>query len=80
MLPSVFYLSLFRVLRKTLPVSPVLPSFFSNIMFVKMIVERCGNILVVVSQIYDRVKSVALWSTNIINWPRTISATVLQLD
>jgi hypothetical protein len=31
----------------------------------KIIVERCDKILVAVSQIFDEVKSVALWSTNI---------------
>jgi len=32
---------------------------------VKIAVERCDEILVAVSQIFDRVKSVALWSVNI---------------
>ena len=32
---------------------------------VKITVERCDKIKVAVSQIFDRVKSVALWSTNI---------------
>jgi hypothetical protein len=32
---------------------------------VKITVERCDKIMVAVSQIFDRVKSVALWSANI---------------
>ena len=32
---------------------------------VKITVERCDKIKVAVSQIFDRVKSVALWSANI---------------
>jgi hypothetical protein len=32
---------------------------------VKIALERCDKIKVAVSQIFDRVKSVALWSTNI---------------
>jgi len=32
---------------------------------VKITVERCDKIVVAVSQIFDRVKSVALWSANI---------------
>ena len=32
---------------------------------VKINVERCDKIKVTVSQIFDRVKSVALWSANI---------------
>ena len=32
---------------------------------VKITVERCDKILVTFSQIFDRVKSVALWSANI---------------
>jgi hypothetical protein len=31
----------------------------------KITVERCDTILVAVSQIFDEVKSVALWATNI---------------
>jgi hypothetical protein len=32
---------------------------------VKITVERCDKIMVAVSQIFDRMKSVALWSANI---------------
>jgi hypothetical protein len=32
---------------------------------VKITVERCDNIKVAASQIFDKVKSVALWSANI---------------
>ena len=32
---------------------------------VKITVKRCDKIMVAVSQIFDRVKSVALWSANI---------------
>jgi hypothetical protein len=46
---------------------------------VKITVERCDKIKVAVSQIFDRGKSVALWSQISENWPRTIRATVPQL-
>jgi hypothetical protein len=46
---------------------------------VKIIVERCDKIKVAASQIFDRVKSVALLSANIRNWPRNIRVTVPQL-
>ena len=36
-----------------------------SVFVVKITVERCDKIMVEVSQIFDRVKSVALWSTNI---------------
>jgi hypothetical protein len=40
-------------------------SALTNRFVVKIIVERCDKIKVAASQIFDRVKSVALWSTNI---------------
>jgi hypothetical protein len=39
--------------------------FLQKYNFVKITVERCDKIKVAVSQIFDRVKSVALWSANI---------------
>ena len=55
-------------------------STFTKHIVVKITVERCDKIKVAVSQIFDSVKSLALWSANIRKLAKDHRATVPQLE